>query len=182
MTPFPTTRLLPRYRVDLPVQVVFHHGAEKLSVGMVLYAGLMLKASDPIEQSRSSSRYRLGYGSPASSATAQAIASDWNSSLFFRLNRHFPRLFHSFCGSSDLDLLAHFNRHQVLANLQWPGVGPPRKFDQLRRIDVPPANMRVQRQLGLHTGEDFACLLGRGVVMDDDVLFGHPRSRSRAQD
>ena len=59
MTPFPTTRLLPRYPVDLPVQVVFHHGAEKLVVpergtdlsrnGMALYAGLILKAGDPIE-------------------------------------------------------------------------------------------------------------------------------------
>ena len=59
MTSFPTTRLLPRYPVDLPVQVVFHHGAEKLVVpghgtdlsrnGMALYAGLILKAGDPIE-------------------------------------------------------------------------------------------------------------------------------------
>ena len=56
---FPTTRLLPRYPVDLPVKVVFHHGAEKLVVpgrgtdlsrnGMALYAGLILKAGDPIE-------------------------------------------------------------------------------------------------------------------------------------
>ena len=59
MTPFPTTRLLPRYPVDLPVQVVFHHGAEKLVVpgrgtdlsrnGMALYAGLILTAGDSIE-------------------------------------------------------------------------------------------------------------------------------------
>jgi PilZ domain-containing protein len=59
MTPFPTTRLWPRYAVDLPVQVVCHQGAQKLAVpglgtdlsrnGMALYAGLMLKVGDPIE-------------------------------------------------------------------------------------------------------------------------------------
>jgi len=59
MTPFPTTRLWPRYPVDLPVQVVCRQGAQKLTVpglgtdlsrnGMALYAGLMLKAGDPIE-------------------------------------------------------------------------------------------------------------------------------------
>jgi hypothetical protein len=62
MTPFPINRLLPRYAVDLPVQVVFHQGAEKLVVsglgtdlsrnGMALYAGLNLKAGDPIEAFR----------------------------------------------------------------------------------------------------------------------------------
>jgi PilZ domain len=59
MTPFPITRLLSRYPVDLPVRVVCHQGAEKLMVpglgtdlsrhGMTLYAGLMLKAGEPIE-------------------------------------------------------------------------------------------------------------------------------------
>ena len=59
MTPFPTTRLWPRYPVDLPVQAVFRHGAQKLAVpglgtdlsrnGMALYPGLTLKTGDPIE-------------------------------------------------------------------------------------------------------------------------------------
>jgi len=53
----PTTRRWPRYPVDLPVQVVIHHEAEKLVVqglgtelsrnGMTLYAGLTLKPGDP---------------------------------------------------------------------------------------------------------------------------------------
>jgi PilZ domain len=55
----PTTRRWPRYPVDLPVQVVFHHEAEKLVVqglgtelsrnGMTLYAGLTVKPGEPIE-------------------------------------------------------------------------------------------------------------------------------------
>ena len=78
---------------------------------------------------------------------------------------------HHSAARRNLGLVAHLNSHQVLANFQRAGVGPTGKFDQLRCIDVPPANMREQRQLGLHTGEDFSCLLGRGVVVDDDALF-----------
>ncbi len=60
MTVSPTLlRSWRRYPVDLPVQVVFHNGAEKLVVrgrgtdlsrrGMALYVGLTLKPGDPIE-------------------------------------------------------------------------------------------------------------------------------------
>jgi hypothetical protein len=60
MTNSPTTlRRWRRYPVDLPVEVVFHHGTEVVVVpgrgtdisrsGMALYVGLLLKPGDPIE-------------------------------------------------------------------------------------------------------------------------------------
>src|SRR5438876_11243916 len=100
MTSFPTTRLLPRYPVDLPVKVVFHHGAEKLAVpgrgtdlsrnGMALYAGLILKAGDPIEV-EFQVPFRLRVACIIRNRAGYCFGL--NSLLFFRLNRCFPRLF-----------------------------------------------------------------------------------------